>query len=181
MKYEQLRSVLLTLYYAAIIPVRLLALLEAYSAANTLRGLLLFNRAYLWLMGIRFGAGTKLSFIGFSLYQRGHLVVGDRCTFGEGTCIWNYEDVCIGDDFLGAPNLTILTGGHDPVTLENLKKPVRIGRRVWCGANVTILPGVTIGDSAVIGAGSLVTKDIPSGAICAGVPSRVIRMKSSVS
>lgn len=54
--------------------------------------------------------------------------------------------------------------------------PVVIGRKVWLGAAVTVLPGVTIGDDAVVGAGAVVTKDVPANAIVAGVPARLIRM-----
>ena len=54
-------------------------------------------------------------------------------------------------------------------------KPVKIGNNVWIGGNVNVLPGVTIGDNVVIGAGSVVTHDIPQGVIAAGVPCRVIR------
>ena len=53
--------------------------------------------------------------------------------------------------------------------------PIVLGKRVWIGSNSTILQGVTIGDNAVIGAGSVVTKDIPAGCIAAGVPARIIR------
>ena len=54
-------------------------------------------------------------------------------------------------------------------------KPVRIGDDVWIGGNVTILPGVTIGDRAVIGAGSVVTEDIPADSVAVGVPARVVK------
>ena len=60
-------------------------------------------------------------------------------------------------------------------TFLNTKKPVKIGNRSWIGANTIILPGVTIGDNTVIGAGSIVTKDIPSNVIAVGSPARVIR------
>ena len=53
--------------------------------------------------------------------------------------------------------------------------PVISGRNVWVGANVSILPGVTIGDNAVVGAGAVVTKDVPENTIVGGVPARVIR------
>ena len=53
--------------------------------------------------------------------------------------------------------------------------PITVGNNVWIGANVTVLPGVSIGDDAVIGAGSVVTKNIPSGVLAAGNPCRVIR------
>lgn len=60
-------------------------------------------------------------------------------------------------------------------TFLNIKKPVKIGNRCWIGANAIILPGVTIGDNVVIGAGSIVTKDMPSNTIAVGSPARVIR------
>ena len=53
--------------------------------------------------------------------------------------------------------------------------PIRIGKNVWIGANATVLPGVMIGDNAVIAAGAVVTKDVPANAVAAGVPARAIR------
>lgn len=79
------------------------------------------------------------------------------------------------------PNVTVITGTH-PISprLREAKLqydlPVRIGRNVWVGAGAIILPGVTIGDNAVISAGCVVTKDVEANAIVAGVPGRVIRM-----
>ena len=79
-----------------------------------------------------------------------------------------------------APNVSIYTAGH-PVhpdtrnTAFEYGIPVDIGNNVWIGGNTVILPGVHIGDCAVIGAGSVVTSDIPSWVIAAGNPCRVIR------
>jgi acetyltransferase-like isoleucine patch superfamily enzyme len=129
-----------------------------------------------WLWGNRVKSGKRFfSYYPFYLYGRGNLLIGDYCSFGEFTKIWNFEEIIIGDDFMAAEGLTILTGGHDPDTLTPICKRVVIGNRVWCGANVTIMPGVTIGDDVVIGAGSLVTKDISKESIVAGVPGRIIR------
>jgi acetyltransferase-like isoleucine patch superfamily enzyme len=109
------------------------------------------------------------------LFQRGNLKTGNDCSFGEFTRIWNYSLVTIGDNFLGGPSLTLLTGGHNPETLDVICKPILIGNGVWVGANVTILPGVTIGDDVTIGAGAVISKDIPSGVVVIGNPARVLR------
>lgn len=90
-----------------------------------------------------------------------------------------------GEIFIGAhtmigPNVTLTTTGH-PIRPDlreraaQFSEPIRIGRNVWIGANVTVLPGVTIGDNTVIGACSLVTRDIPADSVAVGAPARVIR------
>ncbi len=57
-----------------------------------------------------------------------------------------------------------------------IAKPIHIGKKVWLGANVTVLQGVTIGDNAIVAAGAVVTKDVPANAIVGGVPAKVIKM-----
>ncbi len=89
-------------------------------------------------------------------------------------------DIYVGDDCMFAPNVVIATSGHPvlPILREHnyvYNIPVRIGRNVWVGSGVQILPGVSIGDNSVIGAGSVVTNDIPANVIALGVPCRVIR------
>lgn len=84
----------------------------------------------------------------------------------------------IGDGSLIGHNVVLATINHDLRPAYNRKnhyKPVKIGRYVWIGSNSTILPGITVGDWAVIGAGSVVTKDVESFTIVAGNPARVIR------
>ncbi len=89
-------------------------------------------------------------------------------------------DIYIGDNVMIAPNVVLATGTH-PVCPELRAKsyqynlPIHIGNRVWIGAGAIILPGVTIGDDSVIGAGSVVTKDVPSGVVAVGNPCRVLR------
>ncbi len=78
------------------------------------------------------------------------------------------------------PNVTIATAGH-PILPELREKglqynfPVHIGKNCWIGANAVILPGITIGDNVVVGAGSVVTKDLPSNVVAVGNPCRVLR------
>lgn len=85
-------------------------------------------------------------------------------------------DIFVGDNVMFGPNVIIATAGHpvDPPLREKVAQfniPVRIGKNVWIGAGAIVLPGVTIGDHSVIGAGSVVTKDI----IAVGNPCRVLR------
>lgn len=88
--------------------------------------------------------------------------------------------IYVGDYTMFGPNVTVATAGH-PILPELREKmyqynmPVRIGRCCWIGAGAVIVPGVTIGDNVVIGAGSVVTKDIPSDVVAVGNPCRVLR------
>ena len=86
----------------------------------------------------------------------------------------------IGDDVLLAPNVIVCTAGHpvDPaLRAQGLEyaKPIKIGNGVWVGAGAIILPGVTIGDHSVIGAGAVVNRDIPANCVAVGNPARVIK------
>ena len=84
----------------------------------------------------------------------------------------------IGDGSLIGHNTTFATLNHDfnPLKRQNLTpSPVKIGKNVWIGSDCTILPGVEIGDGAIIGAGSVVTKSIPANTIAVGNPARVIK------
>lgn len=89
-------------------------------------------------------------------------------------------DIYIGDKCMFGPNVTVATAGHPilPFLREDgvqYNLPVRIGRNVWIGAGVIILPGITVGDNCVIGAGSVVTKDIPANSVAVGNPCKVVR------
>ncbi len=109
-----------------------------------------------------------------------HMHVGNNFYANFNLTVVDDADIDIGDNVMIAPNVTIATGTH-PVCPELRERgyqynlPVRIGNRVWIGAGTVILPGVTIGDDSVIGAGSVVTKDIPSGVVAVGNPCRVMR------
>ena len=88
--------------------------------------------------------------------------------------------VTIGDDCFIGPNVSIYTACHstDPVQRNSRREwaePVTIGNNVWIGGSVTILPGVTIGDNVTIGAGSVVTHDIPSNVVAVGNPCQVLK------
>lgn len=118
-----------------------------------------------------------------------HTRIGKRFFGNFNLTIQDDAQVTIGDDCNFGPNVTIVTPIH-PMKADERKlmldkdgnprrfcyaKPVKIGNDCWFGANVVVCPGVTIGDGCVIGAGSVVVKDIPAGTFAAGNPCRVIR------
>ena len=87
------------------------------------------------------------------------------------------DGITIGDHARIAANVQLLSNNHDPYDLDVLTcKPVEIGAYAWLGAGVTILPGVRVGRHAVVGAASVVTKDVPDYAVAVGNPARVIKM-----
>ena len=109
-----------------------------------------------------------------------NIVAGDNFYMNVGCVILDGARVTFGDNVFVAPHCGFYTAGH-PLDHERRNAgleyalPITIGNNVWIGAQVCVLPGVTIGDNSVIGAGSVVTKDIPAGVLAAGNPCRVIR------
>ena len=111
---------------------------------------------------------------------------GKHCHFGKNvyanfnlTCV-DDTHVYVGDCTMFGPNVTLATAGHPilPALREKgyqYNLPIHIGKNCWLGANVVVLPGVTIGDNSVIGAGSVVTKDIPANVVAVGNPCKVLR------
>ena len=109
-----------------------------------------------------------------------NIVMHKNSEINDGCYLLAKEKIVIGENSTLAYRVTILTGA-DPNGPHNslsklyppVKAPVIIGKDVWVGANSTILPGVTIGDFCVVAAGSVVTKDVPSGSLVAGVPATI--------
>lgn len=88
--------------------------------------------------------------------------------------------IYVGDSTMFAPGVIVATAGHPILpelreTVYQYNMPVHIGKNCWIGAGAIILPGVTIGDQVVVGAGSVVTKDLPSNVVAVGNPCRVVR------
>lgn len=106
--------------------------------------------------------------------------IGKNFYSNTGCVILDPGPVYIGDHVMLAPGVHIYTAAHamDPderAALVEFAKPVRIGDKVWIGGQAVVCPGVSIGEGTVIGAGSVVTKDIPANVVAAGNPCRVIR------
>lgn len=109
-----------------------------------------------------------------------HVYLGENVYANFGLTLVDDTDIHIGAYTMLGPNVIIATAGHpilpqlrEEVCQYNL--PVHIGRNCWLGAGVIVLPGVTIGENTVIGAGSIVTRDIPANVVAAGNPCRVLR------
>ena len=109
-----------------------------------------------------------------------NMVLGEKVFFNFNCVVLDVAEVKIGSRTLFGPNVQIYTATHpiDPVERASgveYAKPITIGEDVWVGGSAVICPGVTIGNRCVIGAGSVVTRDIPDDVFAAGNPCRVIR------
>ncbi len=133
--------------------------------------------------------GDKTTILPYALLKtnEGTIDVGQGCSVNDYSIIYGYGGVTIGNDVHIAAHVTIVASKHKKELLgtplfsvEMTGLGIRIGDSVWIGANAVILDGVTIGKGAIIGAGAVVTKNVPDNAIAAGVPAKVIGLRSSL-
>lgn len=109
-----------------------------------------------------------------------HIHFGNFVYCNFGVTMVDDTHIYVGDCTMFGPNVVVATAGH-PILPELREKacqynmPVHIGRNCWIGAGAIILPGITIGDNVVVGAGSVVTKDLPSNVVAVGNPCKVLR------
>lgn len=119
---------------------------------------------------------------GVNIVNPVNVSIGNNCSFGGKVQLQAYDKIEIGDNCMFAYGAVLVTATHDlniyPMNLSFIKKPISIGSNVWVGTNALILPGVTVGDNAVIGAGAVVTKDVDKNSVVAGVPAKIIKYKS---
>ena len=126
------------------------------------------------------GEGTYVESPFYANFGGRHVHLGRNVYTNFGATFVDDTHIYIGDCTMLGPHVTIATASH-PIDPELRSRglqynlPVRIGRNCWLGAGVIVMPGVTIGDNVVIGAGSIVTKDIPSNVVAVGNPCRVLR------
>lgn len=126
----------------------------------------------------RLGAHTELQ-----TNESGRIILGSDIRINRGCTIVSYARVTIGDFAIIGEYVTIRdanhgTQPHEPMRFQpHVSKPIVIGGDVWIGRGACILPGVKIGNGAVIGANSVVTRDIPEFSIAAGIPAQVIRQR----
>ncbi len=140
-------------------------------------------------MYLRLAFGARIGkrvvyYPGIWVFTGRRLVLGDDVDLATGVLVTTDGGVTIGDRTLVGYGTQILSRNHripplpQPIFASGHEAgPVRIGTDVWIGAGCIVLPGVRIGDHAVVAAGSVVTKEVPPGAIVGGVPARIIRMR----
>jgi maltose O-acetyltransferase len=127
----------------------------------------------------RIGSGSFIQ-PPFACDYGSNVSIGDHVFMNFNAVILDCAPVTIGDGAQIAPGVQLIAADHPREAqarrdLLELARPVSIGSNVWLGAAAIVLPGVSVGDDSVIGAGSVVTRDIPSGVVAVGNPCRVVR------
>lgn len=118
------------------------------------------------------------------LYASSGLYIGNNCFINRGTWIVALGTIKIGDNVVIGPYTVLTSANHGYDLLDrpirqqrDVLKPIVIEDDVWIGAHAVVLPGVTIGKGSVIGAGAVVTSDIPAYSVAVGIPARVIKSR----
>jgi acetyltransferase-like isoleucine patch superfamily enzyme len=124
------------------------------------------------------GHGTKIR------CHEGSVSIGDKTVFGQECTLSAYQRISIGEQCIVADRVMMIDFDHSVADVERpiraqgiYKRDVTIGNNVWIGYGAQILRGVEVGDNSIIGASSVVTKDVPANAVVAGSPARVVRMR----
>jgi maltose O-acetyltransferase len=156
---------------------RALDLAAAYNATSVRQGPL--RRSLLEELLGAVGEGTELR-PPLHVDYGSKIRIGARCFANFGLVALDVAEITIGDDVQIGPNVQLLTPTH-PVDPElrrdkwEAAEPIVIGDNVWLGGGAIVLPGVTIGSDTVVGAGAVVTRDLPPGVVAVGNPARVVR------
>lgn len=131
------------------------------------------------LWGARIGEGCHI-YPRAVIWAPWNLECGRNACIADGAVIYNPQPVMLGEDSVVSQEAYLCGASHDytQAAFPLISAPIRIGSRSWVAARVIVLMGVSIGNDCVIGAGSIVTKDMPSMAVCAGNPCRVIKRRT---
>jgi acetyltransferase-like isoleucine patch superfamily enzyme len=126
------------------------------------------------------GDGTKIR------CHEGRVEIGDKTVMGQECTISAYQHVRIGEQCVIADRAMFIDFDHGVVEVERpirqqgiYKRDVVVGSNVWIGYGACVLRGVSVGDNAIVGTNSVVTKDVPANAVVAGIPARIIRMREA--
>lgn len=136
-----------------------------------------WERKNKWLKraGIKMGKNVAIdhSFVCLTGLEE-NITIEDYAALGIGLKIWNFNEVIIGAFSMFAAEVTLVNGGHNTNTFEPFSGPLRIGKGCWLGSGARIIGPLTIGNNSIVGAGTVVVKDVPENAIVVGVPGKVI-------
>jgi acetyltransferase-like isoleucine patch superfamily enzyme len=124
------------------------------------------------------GHGTKIR------AHEGEVHIGAKSVLGQECTISSFQHVSIGRECIVADRVMLIDFDHGVVEVERpvreqgiYKRDVRVGHNVWMGYGACVLRGVTVGDNAIVGTSTVITKDVPDNAVVAGIPARVLRMR----
>jgi acetyltransferase-like isoleucine patch superfamily enzyme len=126
------------------------------------------------------GHGTKIR------AHEGEVHIGAKTVMGQECTISSFQHVSIGRECIVADRVMLIDFDHGVVEVDRpvreqgiYKRDVRVGNNVWMGYGASVLRGVTVGDNAIVGTSTVVTKDVPDNAVVAGVPAQVLRMRAA--
>jgi acetyltransferase-like isoleucine patch superfamily enzyme len=124
------------------------------------------------------GHGTKIR------AHEGEVMIGAKSVIGQECTVSSFQHVSIGRECIVADRVMLIDFDHGvveverPIRLQGIyKRDVRVGNNVWIGYGACFLRGVTVGDNAIVGTSSVVTKDVPANAVVAGAPAKLVRMR----
>lgn len=146
------------------------------------------NRFLLKIIGVKFGQNLRSQIV-LSIESPKTLQIGDNVGIGQGCTFYAGGGIIIGNNVMFSNYVGLISNDHETKDLtipmkdqgmKNEQIPITIGDDVWLGYGVIIIKNVTIGKGAIIGAGSVVTKDIPEYAIAVGNPARVVKYRSQI-
>lgn len=139
----------------------------------------------LWLLGVKFGKNLKTLPI-TTIENPSAITIGNNVWMSRNVALYGTNGIKIGNNVIIAKDVSLISGDHAfgreklirEQGMQKTETPIIIGNDVWIGEKVILLKGVTVGDGSVIGAGSVVTKDVPEYSVVAGNPAHVIKSRS---
>jgi len=147
---------------------------ELFVAFNHTPLSLRVRNSLLIVAGVSIGKGVDIDRDFDFMLNGDQISVGDYSVIGIRNHFWNYSQITIGRYCMTAADVTLTNGGHDKETFEPFSGPLLIGNGCWIGNGARIVGPLSVGDNAIVAAGAVVVEDVPTCAIVAGVPAKII-------